>query len=135
MPQIGWFEILTIVAISIIVIGPKDFPVVLKKIGSWIGSIKRYINKVQSEVSELNPDEIDLDKALNENYIFGAGLDVFNKDPPEENNPLLNNNKVFLSPHTATFTNECTERMGKETIQNIIDFFDEKLEKFKTVKL
>ena len=80
-------------------------------------------------------NEIDLDKALNENYIFGAGLDVFNKEPPEENNPLLNNNKVFLSPHTATFTNECTERMGKETIQNIIDFFDEKLEKFKTVKL
>ena len=37
MPQIGWFEILTIVAISIIVIGPKDFPIVLKKIGSWIG--------------------------------------------------------------------------------------------------
>ena len=65
MPQIGWFEILTIVAISIIVIGPKDFPVVLKKIGSWIGSIKRYINKVQSEVSELNPDEIDLDKEEN----------------------------------------------------------------------
>ena len=65
MPQIGWFEILTIVAISIIVIGPKDFPVLLKKIGSWIGSIKRYINKVQSEVSELNPDEIDLDKEEN----------------------------------------------------------------------
>ena len=65
MTQIGWFEILTIVAISIIVIGPKDFPVVLKKIGSWIGSIKRYINKVQSEVSELNPDEIDLDKEEN----------------------------------------------------------------------
>ena len=65
MPQIGWFEILTIVAISIIVIGPKDFPVVLKKIGSWIGSIKRYINKVQREFSELNPDEIDLDKEEN----------------------------------------------------------------------
>ena len=65
MPQIGWFEILTIVAISIIVIGPKDFPIVLKKIGSWIGSVKRYINKVQSEVSELNRDEIDLDKEEN----------------------------------------------------------------------
>ena len=62
MPQIGWFEILTIVAISIIVIGPKDFPIVLKKIGSWIGSVKRYINKVQNEVSELNTDEIDINK-------------------------------------------------------------------------
>tara|TARA_Y100000590_G_C14859259_1_gene690680 strand:- start:33 stop:257 length:225 start_codon:yes stop_codon:yes gene_type:complete len=65
MPQIGWFEILTIVAISIIVIGPKDFPIVLKKIGSWIGSVKRYINKIQNEVSELNTDEIDLDKEEN----------------------------------------------------------------------
>ena len=62
MPQIGWFEILTIVAISIIVIGPKDFPIVLKKIGSWIGSVKRYIGKLQQEVRDLNPGEIDIDK-------------------------------------------------------------------------
>ena len=62
MPQIGWFEILTIVAISIIVIGPKDFPIVLKKIGSWIGSVKRYIGKLQQEVTDLNPGEIDIDK-------------------------------------------------------------------------
>ena len=62
MPQIGWFEILTIVAISKIVIGPKDFPIVLKKIGSWIGSVKRYIGKLQQEVTDLNPGEIDIDK-------------------------------------------------------------------------
>jgi len=54
MPQIGWFEILIIVAIAIIVIGPKDFPFVLKKIGSWIGTIKRYIQNIQQEVSELD---------------------------------------------------------------------------------
>ena len=53
MPQIGWFEILIIAAIAIIVIGPKDFPFVLKKIGSWIGSIKRYISNVQKEISIL----------------------------------------------------------------------------------
>ena len=80
-------------------------------------------------------NEIDLDKALNEGLIFGAGLDVFETEPPEPNNPLLKNDKVFLSPHTAAFTEECMIRMGKETIQNIIDFFDEKLEKSKTVKL
>ena len=80
-------------------------------------------------------NEIDLDKALNENLIFGAGLDVFEIEPPDPNNPLLKNNKVFLSPHTAAFTEECMTRMGKETIQNIIDFFDKKLEKSKTVKL
>ena len=43
--------------------------------------------------------------------------------------------KVYLSPHTAAFTDECMLRMGKETIQNIIDFFEEKLEKSKIVKL
>ena len=80
-------------------------------------------------------NESDLDKALNDNLIFGAGLDVFEIEPPESNNPLLKNDKVFLSPHTAAFTEECMIRMGKETIQNIIDFFDEKLEKSKTVKL
>ena len=80
-------------------------------------------------------NEFDLNKALNENLIFGAGLDVFETEPPEENNPLLKNDKVFLSPHTAAFTEECMTRMGKETIQNMLDFFDEKLEKSKTVKL
>ena len=74
-------------------------------------------------------------KALNENLIFGAGLDVFKIEPPEENNPLLKNDKVFLSPHTAAFTEECMIRMGKETIQNIIDFFDKRLDKSKIVKL
>ena len=59
MPTIGWFEILIIVAVSIIVIGPKDFPHMLKKIGSWIGSAKRYINDVQQEVTNLDTDDID----------------------------------------------------------------------------
>ena len=80
-------------------------------------------------------NEIDLDRALKENLIFGAGLDVFETEPPEQNNPLLKNDKVFLSPHTASFTEECMTRMGKETVQNIIDFFDNKLETSKIVKL
>ena len=56
MPQIGWFEILIIVAIAIIVIGPKDFPFVLKKIGSWIGNVKKTINNFQQQVTELDED-------------------------------------------------------------------------------
>jgi len=80
-------------------------------------------------------NEEDLNKALNEDLIFGAGIDVFKKEPPENDNPLLKNEKVYLSPHTAAFTDECMTRMGKETIQNIIDFFEEKLEKSKIVKL
>ena len=61
MPQIGWFEILIIAAIAIIVVGPKDFPIVLKKIGSWIGTIKKYINTIQHEVSNLDNEKIDTD--------------------------------------------------------------------------
>ena len=80
-------------------------------------------------------NEIDLDEALNNGIIYGAGLDVFSIEPPDKNNPLLKNNKAFLSPHTAAFTEECMQRMGKETIQNIIDFFDKKLDKSKLVKL
>ena len=80
-------------------------------------------------------NEIDLNEALNKDMIFGAGLDVFEKEPPNPNNPLLKNKKVLLSPHSATFTEECNERMSKETIQNIIDFFENKLDKTKIVKL
>ena len=56
MPTIGWFEILIVVAIAIIVLGPKDFPVMLKKVGSWIGTAKRYVNNIQNEVSNLEVD-------------------------------------------------------------------------------
>ena len=64
MPTIGWFEILIIVVIAIIILGPKDFPLMLKKVGSWIGSVKKYINNVQNEVSSITEDTID--KNLNE---------------------------------------------------------------------
>ena len=60
MPQIGWFEILIIVVVSIIVIGPKDFPLMLKKIGSWIGSIKKYINDVQKEISVIDDKDLEI---------------------------------------------------------------------------
>ena len=53
MPTIGWFEILIIIGVAIIVIGPKDFPFMLKKVGSWIGTTKRYISNIQNEVTNL----------------------------------------------------------------------------------
>ena len=68
MPQIGWFEILLIVVVSILVIGPKDFPIMLKKIGSWIGSIKKYYNELHSEVA-LYEHESDKEKNLSKNKI------------------------------------------------------------------
>ena len=58
MPTIGWFEILIVVAVAIVVIGPKDFPFMLKKAGSWISTIKKYISNVQNEVADLDLDNI-----------------------------------------------------------------------------
>jgi len=80
-------------------------------------------------------NENDLDKALRENIIFGAGLDVFENEPIDKTNPLLTNKKVLLSPHSATFTNECKSRMSLETTKNIIDFFENKIDKSMIVKL
>ena len=53
MPQIGWVEILIIAVVAVLIIGPKDFPVVLKKIGSWVGSVKRYFSDLQREVDSF----------------------------------------------------------------------------------
>ena len=62
MPTIGWFEILIIVVVAIIILGPKDFPIMLKKVGSWIGTAKKYINNIQSEVSNIDIDENNIEK-------------------------------------------------------------------------
>ena len=59
MPQIGWFEILIIVSIAIIVVGPKDFPIMLKKVGSWIGSAKRYVSDIQNQVTNVTEEKFD----------------------------------------------------------------------------
>ena len=66
MPTIGWFEILLVVAVAIIVIGPKDFPFMLKKVGSWIGSTKRYINNIQNEVADLDIVSNEVEKPTEE---------------------------------------------------------------------
>jgi len=67
MPQIGWLEILIIVSIAIIVNGPKDFPVMLKKVGSWIGSAKRYFSNIQSEITSLETEDLTAEKKENNN--------------------------------------------------------------------
>ena len=61
MPQIGWLEILSIIIISILVLGPKEFPIALKKIGSYIAKVKNTLSNFQKEVSSVST-EIDLDE-------------------------------------------------------------------------
>ena len=65
MPTIGWFEILILVTVAILVVGPKDFPFMLKKIGSWIGSVKRYVSNVQNEVNNFENLDVE-EKSSNE---------------------------------------------------------------------
>ena len=67
MPQIGWFEILIIVVLAILIIGPKDFPVVLKKIGVWVGSIKRYFNEIQKDMTDME-DTVEKEISFEDSY-------------------------------------------------------------------
>ena len=67
MPQIGWFEILIIVFLAILIIGPKDFPIVIKKIGSWVGSVKKYFSEVQKDITDME-SSIEDEISIEENY-------------------------------------------------------------------
>ena len=62
MPTIGWFEILIIVVVAVVVIGPKDFPFMLKKVGSWIGTAKKYISNIQNEVADFDIESNEIEK-------------------------------------------------------------------------
>ena len=63
MPQIGWLEILAIVIIAILVLGPKEFPVALKKIGTYFGKLKNTLSSFQREVNSVT-DDIDIEKDI-----------------------------------------------------------------------
>jgi sec-independent protein translocase protein TatB len=62
MPQIGWLELLIIVVIAILVIGPKDFPIVLKKLGVWTSTIKKYFSDVQLNINEITNFDVNKKK-------------------------------------------------------------------------
>jgi sec-independent protein translocase protein TatB len=65
MPQIGWLEIISVVIIAILVLGPKEFPIALKKIGSYIGKIKNTLSNFKREVSSVT-NEIDINDISNQ---------------------------------------------------------------------
>ena len=67
MPQIGWFEILIVVVMAILIIGPKDFPIMVRKIGSWVGTIKSYFSDVQKRITDVEDtikEETNIEKDL-----------------------------------------------------------------------
>jgi len=99
---------------------------------------KNLINKEHFKIMKKNSfiintarggiiNEVDLNDALEKKLIAGAGLDVFENEPPESDNLLLKNPSIVLTPHTAALTKECWSRMGRETIINIINYFNGKL--------
>ena len=75
MPQIGWLEILTVVIIAILVLGPKEFPIALKKIGSFFGKLKNTISSFQREITSVT-DDIDIEKNI-------TNSDQINKEKKE----------------------------------------------------
>ena len=67
MPQIGWFEILIVVILSILIIGPKDFPIMLRKFGSWMSSLKRYFSEIQKNMTDME-NVLEYEISLEKNY-------------------------------------------------------------------
>ena len=72
-------------------------------------------------------NEEDLYEALLNEKIAGAGLDVFDIEPTPSSHPLFKLKNVILSPHIAGVTVESTVRMATETVQNVLDVFDNKI--------
>ena len=78
MPQIGWFEILVIVVLAILIIGPNDFPIVIRKIGNWTGSVKRYFSEIQKDIANLHEtveDEISIEEKYSKNKVIDKKKD------------------------------------------------------------
>ena len=71
-------------------------------------------------------DEDALAQALRDKQIAGAGLDVWEKEPPPADHPLLAFDNVMVSPHTAGVTREARANMGRIAAEQMLDALDGK---------
>ena len=97
-----------------------------------IGLIKRSALLVSTARGGL-VDEEALADALDAGRIAGAALDVFAAEPPAVGSRLLRSPRAVLSPHSAALTRECAVRMSQAAAQNILDFFEGRLDPLLTV--
>ncbi len=65
-------------------------------------------------------DQVALLEALQDGHLAGAGLDVFDPQPPAPGNPLLQLDQVVLTPHVASFTHEARQRMGLTVVEDVL---------------
>ena len=68
-------------------------------------------------------DEVALAEALRAGRLGGAGIEVFDVEPPAKDHPLFGLPQAVLTPHNAALTVECAERMALASVQNVLDFF------------
>jgi D-3-phosphoglycerate dehydrogenase len=93
-------------------IGAREFGL-MQKHAYFITTARGYIH-----------DEKALEAALRARQIAGAGLDVWSKEPPEMDHPLLQFDNVIASPHTAGVTREARANMGKFAAEQLIMMLD-----------
>jgi D-3-phosphoglycerate dehydrogenase / 2-oxoglutarate reductase len=73
-------------------------------------------------------DEVALAEALRAGRLGGAGIEVFDAEPPGKDHPLFGLDQAVLTPHNAALTVECAERMALASVQNVLDFFAGRLD-------
>ncbi|MDK2800995.1 MAG: D-3-phosphoglycerate dehydrogenase / 2-oxoglutarate reductase [Clostridiales bacterium] len=100
------------------IVGAKEF--------EMMKSTAYLINAARGEVV----DEAALIEALQQNKIAGAGLDVFEQEPPAKDNPLFALDNVILTPHNAALTYEAMDRMGLHAAMGIHDVLSGKKPKW-----
>jgi len=71
-------------------------------------------------------DEEALEKALRDKKLAGAGLDVWEKEPPPSSHPLMKYDNVMVTPHMAGVTHEARARMGQIAAEQMLDALDGK---------
>ena len=64
--------------LAVLVIGPKDFPIVIRKMGNWVGSIKRYFNEIQKDVTDLQ-ETVEDEISIQEKYSKDKNKDKKNE--------------------------------------------------------